>query len=172
VIVATNGRTREPGGGTVVLLVNGERHAVDVDDPHTPLVFVLRDRLGLRGTKLSCGRGECGACSVLVDGAEERACTLTVGDLDGRAVTTIEGLWHDDAPSAVQAAMLAEQASQCGYCLPGIVVAATALLARDPDPDGAAIAAALAGHLCRCGTHGRITRAVRRAAAALRDPTP
>ncbi len=150
----------------VSLLVNGERRGVAVEDPRTPLVYVLRDRLGLRGTKLSCGGGECGACAVLVDGAEERACTLAVGDVAGRAVTTVEGLGTPDRPHPVQAALIAEQASQCGYCLPGIAIAASALLAREPDPSEASIAQALAGHLCRCGTYGRVVRAVRRASEA------
>jgi aerobic-type carbon monoxide dehydrogenase small subunit (CoxS/CutS family) len=151
---------------TVVLVVNGERRTVDVDDPRMPLVFVLRDRLGLRGTKLSCGCGECGACAVLVDGVEERACMLAIGDLDGSTVTTIEGIGDGGTLHPVQVALLAEQASQCGYCLPGIVVAASALLARDPDPSETTIATTLAGHLCRCGTYGRVVRALRRAAVA------
>lgn len=155
-----------PAAGRIDLLVNGERYAVDVEDPQTPLLYVLRDRLGLRGTKPSCGCGECGACAVLVDGVEERACLLPVAELAGRRITTIEGLGEPDRPHPIAAAIVAEQASQCGYCLPGIVVAASALLAREPDPSESAIAHALAGHLCRCGTYGRVVRAVRRAAAA------
>jgi len=148
------------------LLVNGEARTVEVDDPRTPLIYVLRDVLELRGTKISCGRGECGACAILLDGVEARACIVTAADAAGRRITTIEGLLERDTTRRLRDAVAVEQATQCGYCLPGIVVGATALLARDPDPSADTVAAALAPHLCRCGTYGRVVRAVRRAAVA------
>jgi aerobic-type carbon monoxide dehydrogenase small subunit (CoxS/CutS family) len=152
--------------GTAALVVNGIARTVSAVDPDKPLVFVLRDELGLRGTKVSCGHGQCGACAVLIDGVEARACTTALVDVLGRDVTTVEGLRDRDVTCRLRDAIVVEQASQCGYCLPGMVVAATALLARDADPSEEAIADALEPHLCRCGTYGRVVRAVRRAAHA------
>jgi nicotinate dehydrogenase subunit A len=136
----------------------------DGDPDATSLLALLRDELGLSGPKYGCGQGECGACMVLVDGEPRPACTLAVAAVAGCAVVTIEGLGTPEAPHPVQAAVLAECAAQCGYCLAGIVTSAAALLAREPHPDRAAIVQALEPHLCRCGAHGRLIRAVERAA--------
>lgn len=144
---------------SIAITVNGVARD-SAADAATPLIDVLRDELGLTGTRFGCGAEQCGACLVLVDGVPAHACTREIGTLAGRAVTTVEGL----AGHRLVAAFLAEQAGQCGYCLSGMVVAAAALLARDPAPDRAAIAAALDGQLCRCGAHPRILRAVERAA--------
>jgi nicotinate dehydrogenase subunit A len=132
------------------------------------LLQALRGPLGLSGPRFGCGAEQCGACVVLLDGAPAYACTLPLEAAGGRAVTTVEGLGTPEAPHPLQRAFLAEQAGQCGFCLSGILLAAAALLARDPDPDAAAIRAALDPHLCRCGSHNRILRAVRRAAAEMR----
>lgn len=150
------------------LLLNGRRQPLpeDLADPQMPLLWALRDLLDATGSKLGCGRGHCGACTVLVGDAAVRACQLPLAALDGRAVTTVEGLEADPIGRAVQAAWLDEQVVQCGYCQPGMLVAATALLRRKPAPDDAAIAAAM-DQVCRCGTTLRIRRAVHRAAAAL-----
>lgn len=144
------------------LTVNGATHSVDVT-PDMPLLWVLRDELGLTGSKYGCGAGLCGACSVLVDGAVTRACLLRVGDVRGE-VTTIEGLGTPDQLHVVQQSWIEEQVAQCGYCQPGQIVATAALLARQPDPSDADIDAALSPNLCRCATYVRIRRAVRRAA--------
>lgn len=133
-----------------------------------PLLHALRGPLGLSGARYGCGAEQCGACMVLVDGTPRYACTLALAAVEGRAVRTVEGLGAPDAPHPLQAAFLEEQAGQCGFCLSGILVSAAALLERDPDPDEAAIRAALDPHLCRCGSHNRIIRAVRRAARAMR----
>lgn len=148
--------------------VNGRPVFVDLPD-EVPLIHVLRDELGLFGTRFGCGAEGCGACMVLVDGEPRYACTLGLSAVRGRAVRTVEGLGGEGCLSALQQAFLAEQAGQCGYCLSGILMSATALLERDPAPEDAAILAALDPHLCRCGTHSRILRAVRRAAEALRS---
>ena len=149
------------------LVVNGEarRGGAAAD---TPLIHVLRNQLGLMGTRYGCGLEQCGSCMVLLDAEPVHACTRAMDAADGRTVTTIEGLGTTDALHPLQQAFLDEQAGQCGYCLAGILVSAKALLDRDPDPDRAAIVAALDGHLCRCGAHTRIIRAVERAAAAMR----
>jgi nicotinate dehydrogenase subunit A len=141
------------------LIVNGAART-STAPADTPLLDVLRGELGLTGTRFGCGEAQCGACLVLVDGAPVHACGREVGTLAGRAITTVEGL----AGHPIIAALIAEQAGQCGYCLSGMAVAAAALLARDPAPDRAAILAALDGQLCRCGAHPRILRAVERAA--------
>ena len=130
-----------------------------------PLLSVLRDELGLRGAKFGCGTEQCGACMVLVDGEPAYSCTREVGTLAGKAVTTIEGLSRDDALSPLQQAFLDEQAGQCGYCLSGILIAATALLRKKPKPSRADIVEALDPHLCRCGIHNRVVRAVQKASA-------
>ena len=144
------------------LRVNGVVHRLDVT-PEMPLLWVLRDVLGLTGTKFGCGIGQCGACTVHLDGAPVRSCQVTAGSAAGRAVTTIEGL---AAPGThpVQEAWIAEQVPQCGYCQSGQIMSAAALLARVSRPTDAEIDAALSGNLCRCGTYQRIRRAVRRAA--------
>jgi nicotinate dehydrogenase subunit A len=150
----------------VAFTLNGA--AVSVADTGAPLLQVLRGELALSGPRFGCGAERCGACVVLVDGVPAFACTLAVAAVAGRGVTTVEGLGTPEAPHALQRAFLAEQAGQCGFCLSGILVAAAALLAREPAPDEAAIRAALDAHLCRCGSHNRIIRAVQRAAAEMR----
>lgn len=150
----------------VALILNGAAVALDVPE-EVPLLHALRGPGGLSGPRFGCGTEQCGTCMVLLDGAPAYACTLPAGSVAGRSVTTVEGLGTPDRPHPLQAAFLTEQAGQCGYCLSGILVSAAALLARDPDPDEAAIRAALEPHLCRCGSHNRILRAVRRAAAAM-----
>lgn len=155
------------------LLLNGQRQPLpsDLADPQMPLLWVLRDLLGATGTKLGCGRGHCGACTVMVGGQAQRACQLPLAAVAGQAVTTVEGLAADRVGRALQDAWLAEQVVQCGYCQPGMLVAATALLRREAAPDEATLAAAL-DQVCRCGTTLRIRRAVQRAAQALRGGTP
>ncbi len=155
------------GMARMMLTVNGREHTLDVA-PETTLLDVLRDELGLYGAKYGCGEGQCGACCVLVAGESKSACTLPVGELDGRAVVTIEGLAADGELTAVQSAFVAESAMQCGYCTSGMVIAATALLARTPAPSEDEIREALDGHLCRCGVYGRVVRAVRRASGGER----
>lgn len=144
----------------MTLTVNGIAHSVG-DDAATPLLDVLRNTLGLTGARYGCGLEQCGACMVLLDGAPVFACSRELGTVAGRQVTTVEGL----AGHRLIEAFIAEQAGQCGYCLSGILISAAALLARDPAPDDAAILAALEPHLCRCGAHPRVLRAIRRAAA-------
>jgi nicotinate dehydrogenase subunit A len=157
---------------TYRLAVNGEVHAVEVADPGEPLLYVLRNALGLHGPKYGCGAGQCGACSVMLGGKAVRSCTLPVGSVGTASITTLEGLGTATHPHAVQAAFIAEQAAQCGYCSNGMIIGATALLARTPRPTDAQVRAALAGNLCRCGSKVRVLRAVHRAAAALaRDGT-
>ena len=135
--------------------------AVDVDgDPDTPLLTVLRDDLGLVGTRFGCGQGLCGACSVRLDGVVVPSCQTPVWQAEGRSVTTVEGLSAGGTPHPVQRAILDRQAAQCGFCISGIVVRAAALLDEEPDADAARVAEALDGHLCRCGTHRRIVDAV------------
>lgn len=151
----------------VAFTLNGAAVALDVPEDAS-LLHALRGPAGLSGPRFGCGTEQCGSCMVLLDGAPAYACTVTAGSAAGRAVTTAEGLGTPATPHPLQAAFLAEQAGQCGYCLSGILVSAAALLARDPDPDEAAIRAALDPHLCRCGSHNRIIRAVRRAAAEMR----
>ena len=145
----------------LTLLVNGTRHAVDVA-PDTPLLWVLRDTLGLTGTKFGCGIAECGACTVLLDGEAVRSCQTPVKVAAGKRVTTIEGLSRDgDHP--LQKAWLAEEVPQCGYCQSGQIMAAASLLAKHPQPTDAQIDEAMRGVLCRCGTYSRIRRAIRAA---------
>ncbi|MFN6977739.1 MAG: (2Fe-2S)-binding protein [Gemmobacter sp.] len=151
----------------MTLSVNGTDHRLDVD-PDMPLLWALRDALGLTGTKFGCGAAICGACTVHLDGAPARACQTPVGDLVGVAVTTIEGLGRPGALHAVQAAWIAAQVAQCGYCQSGQIMAAAALLAENPDPDDDAIDDAMDANLCRCGTYPRIRAAVKAAAAAMR----
>jgi isoquinoline 1-oxidoreductase alpha subunit len=144
------------------LVVNGRRHAVRAL-PDAPLLWILRDNLGLTGTKYGCGIGACGACTVHLDGAAVRSCTLPVESVGGRAVTTIEGL-APDGRHRVQRAWEAEDVPQCGYCQAGQIMSAAALLAAHPRPTDDQIDQAMSGNLCRCGTYGRIRRAIHRAA--------
>ena len=147
---------------TFPLHVNGENRTVDVRDPDEPLLYVLRNALRLTGAKYGCGLGQCGACTVIVDGDAIRACQLPVAKAVGTKVTTIEGLGTADKPHPLQAAFVAEQAAQCGYCVAGMVMTGAAALARKPDLTRDDARQALAGNLCRCGTHERILRAVLR----------
>ena len=147
------------------LHVNGRDHEIEAE-PDTPLLYVLRDELGLNGAKYGCGLGQCGACTVIVDGEPVFSCVTPVSILEGRKVTTLEGLGTAERPGPVQRAFIEEQAAQCGFCIPGMVMRATALLAKEPSPSEARIREALQSNLCRCGTHMRILRAVRKAAKA------
>jgi nicotinate dehydrogenase subunit A len=149
------------------LRVNGQFHDIDVD-PDTPLLYVLREDLGLNAAKYGCGLGQCGACTVLIDKRAVFSCITPVVALEGKRVETLESLGSPDHPGPVQAAFIEEQAAQCGYCIAGMIMRAEALLRRNPRPSEAEIRAGMQPNLCRCGTHMRILRAVRRAAAALR----
>ena len=148
------------------ITVNGTVHDVAVE-ADMPLLWVLRDVLGLTGTKYGCGIAQCGACTVHIDGVAVRACQVAAGDVQG-PVTTIEGLGTPEAPHPVQAAWIEHQVAQCGYCQSGQIMQAAALLAETPDPSDPDIDDALSGNLCRCGTYPRIRAAVRTAAAALK----
>jgi nicotinate dehydrogenase subunit A len=147
----------------ITLSVNGTSHALSVA-PETPLLYVLRNDLELNGAKFGCGLAQCGACTVIADGAAIRSCITPVGDVAGREVTTIEGLGTVDKPHPLQKAFIELQAAQCGYCINGMVMSAKALLDQSPHPSNAEIREALAGNLCRCGTHTRILRAIEQAA--------
>ncbi len=149
------------------LTVNGTDHALAVP-PDCPLLFVLRNDLKLNGPKFGCGLGECGACTVLVDGVAARSCVLPVRSLAGRHIVTLEGLGTQTEPHAVQKAFIDEQAAQCGYCLNGMIMTTKALLDRNPHPTEAEIRAELRYNLCRCGAHVEILRAVHRAVTLLR----
>ena len=154
---------------TYRLVVNGQPRTVEAWDPAQPLLYALRNALDLHGVKFGCGLGQCGACTVLIDGAPARSCTTTIEQAAGKSVTTLEGLGSLEQPHPVQAAFIAEQAAQCGYCTNGIVMTAVGLLARTPHPTVEQIKTALAGNLCRCGSHDRVVRAVLRAAAGTRS---
>jgi nicotinate dehydrogenase subunit A len=151
------------------LTINGRTVSVEVANEETPLLDVLRNHLGLTGTRFGCGLEQCGCCMVLIDGAPEKSCARPIWSVAGKAVTTIEGLGTPERPHPLQRAFLEEQAGQCGYCLSGIIVSAKALLDRNPSPSRAEIASALDGNICRCGTHNRILRAVAKAAARMRE---
>ena len=156
---------------TVTLKVNGAARAVEVSDPETPLLYVLRNDLALTGAHFGCGLAQCGACTVLLDGQAARSCVTPLSAVGSRAVTSVEGLGSPEHPDPVQAAFIAEQAAQCGYCTAGLVVAARAFLdenraqGRKPTEDD--VKQALSGNLCRCGSHVRVIRAVMRAARAM-----
>jgi nicotinate dehydrogenase subunit A len=147
----------------ITLTVNGKSHAVSAE-PETALLYVLRNDLKLKGARFGCGLGQCGACTVLVDGKPVQSCDLPLSAAAGKSITTIEGLARDGELHPLQAAFITEQAAQCGYCITGIIMAAKALLDANPRPADAEIRAALKGNLCRCGTHHRILRAIHRAA--------
>jgi len=146
--------------------LNGRAVSAESWDPAQPLFYVLRNRFGLHGVKFGCGLGQCGACTVMLDGRAVRSCQTRIDRAAGHAVTTIEGLGSVAAPHRMQAAFVAEQAAQCGYCTNGMIMTAVALLAQTPAPTAERITQTLAGNLCRCGTHTRILRAVARAARA------
>ena len=146
--------------------VNGRAERVESWDPDQPLLYVLRNALGLKGAKFGCGLAQCGACTVLVNGEAVRSCVTPVSAVGGKSVTTLEGLGSPAHPDPVQAAFIAEQAAQCGYCTNGMVMSAKALLRQNPHPSADQVKEALADNLCRCGTHTRIVRAVLRASGA------
>ena len=149
---------------TLRLTVNGEEREI-ASDPDTPLVYVLRDELGLLGTKLGCGLEQCGACAVLVDGAPVLSCVSSVDAFEGKDIVTVEGIAATETGRRVQQAFVEESAAQCGYCTAGLVVAVTGLLSREPAPGRDRVKEALTPHLCRCGSHTRVLRAVERAAS-------
>ena len=148
----------------ISLRVNGASHDVDVD-PATPLIFILRNNLGLTGPKLGCGLETCGACAILVDGETELSCVRAVSEFEGCEITTVEGLAEGGKMSAIQKAFVGEGAAQCGYCIPGIIIATTGLLAKTSQPNDAEITEALDKHLCRCGSHMNIINAIKQVAS-------
>jgi nicotinate dehydrogenase subunit A len=149
----------------LALRVNGANREVETDDPDVPLLYVLRNDLGLTGSKFGCGLAQCGACTVLADGRAVRSCNAPTRSVVGQEIVTIEGLGSPARPDPLQAAFIAEQAAQCGYCTAGMVMTARALLAHTPRPSEHQVREALGGNLCRCGSHARVIRAVLRAAA-------
>jgi len=151
----------------IELNINGRTHAIDAD-PNTPLLYVLRDHLALSGAKFGCGLGQCGACTVMVDGQATFSCLTPISVLPGRRIKTVEGLGTIEQPGPLQRAFIDEQAVQCGYCIAGMIMRAQALLEKNPSPSEAEIRRHLMPNLCRCGTHLRILRAVRRAAEQMR----
>jgi nicotinate dehydrogenase subunit A len=153
---------------SVAFSVNGKAVSVSPTNEETPLLSVLRNELGLVGTRFGCGLEQCGCCMVLIDGQPEKSCAKPVWSVAGKTITTIEGLGTEAKPHPLQQAFLDEQAGQCGYCLSGILVSAKALLDHNPQPTRAQIAQALDGNICRCGSHNRILRAVEKAAAVMR----
>jgi len=150
----------------MTLKVNGQDRRIDAD-PDTPLLYVLRDELELNAAKFGCGLGQCGSCTVIVDGEAVLSCVTPLLLLEGKQVTTLEGLGTVEAPAPIQRAFMEEQAAQCGYCIAGMMMRAQALLRKNPKPTDAQIRAELEPNLCRCGTHMRILRAVHRAAALM-----
>jgi nicotinate dehydrogenase subunit A len=150
------------------LMVNGTSYQVEAD-PDTPLLYVLRDDLGLNAAKYGCGLGQCGACTVMVDGESVFSCVTPILLLQGKQITTLEGLGSIDKPAPIQQAFIEEQAAQCGYCIAGMMMRAQALLQKRPDPSDAEIRRTLQPNLCRCGTHMRILKAVHRAAELMRN---
>jgi nicotinate dehydrogenase subunit A len=149
----------------ISLKVNGSTRSVEAE-PDTPLLYVLRNDLELNGAKFGCGLAQCGACTVLINGAAVRSCVMPIGFLDQNEITTIEGLGTLEKPHPLQTAFIEEQAAQCGYCINGMIMSAADLLKRKPHPTEQDVRRALAANLCRCGTHNRIIRAVMRAAQA------
>lgn len=154
----------------IAFLLNGDRRQLQIE-PDTPLLWVLRDELGLTGTKFGCGMGLCGACTVHVDGLPMRSCSLPISSIAGKSVTTIEGL-SATGDHPLQQAWVAEGVPQCGYCQSGQIMSAAALLAQNPTPSDNDINAAMAGNLCRCGTYGRIRKAIKRAAGEVNTWQP
>ncbi len=151
--------------------VNGKAVSVLPANEETPLLAILRNELGLMGTRFGCGLEQCGCCMVLIDGQPEKSCAKPAWSVAGKTITTVEGLGSAERPHPLQQAFLDEQAGQCGYCLSGILISAKALIDRNPKPSRAEIAAALDENICRCGSHNRILRAVEKAATALREPS-
>jgi len=153
------------------LLVNGSSRKVDADS-QSPLLSVLREQLDLTGTKYGCGEGQCGACTVLIDGLPHRSCVTPLGDAQGKSITTIEGLAKNGKLDPLQEAFLAEEAMQCAYCTSGMIMSAAGLLRSDANPSAAKIKESLNGNICRCGTYPRIVAAVERAARITKGGTP
>ncbi len=153
----------------IKLIVNGREHEFEADERET-LLDVLRNRLGMTGSRFGCGAEQCGSCSVLIDGEDKPSCAIEVGTLKGKSILTVEGLGTPEKPHPLQSAFLEKQAGQCGYCLSGILVCAKALLDRNPSPSRTEIAEALSWHLCRCGAHNRILDAVALAASRMQVP--
>jgi nicotinate dehydrogenase subunit A len=151
----------------VSLKVNGRQHDLDID-PETPLLYALRDDLKLNGAKFGCGLGQCGACTVIIDGEAAFSCLVPVLLLEGKSIVTLEGLGTPENPGPIQQAFIEEQAAQCGYCIPGMMMRAHALLQKNSHASDAEIRTQLQPNLCRCGTHMRILRAVKRAAGIMR----
>jgi len=152
---------------TISLTVNGQPVSITVDDPNMPLLYALRDNLSLKGPRFGCGLGQCGSCTVHLDGYAVRSCMFPIQDAQGHKVTTLEGLGSSEKPDVVQQAFIDEQAAQCGYCINGMVMQAKALLSKNKNPSEEQIKQALANNLCRCGTHLRIIKAIQRAAAQM-----
>lgn len=152
---------------TIAMTVNGTPHAVAAA-ANTPLIYALRNDLDLKGTRLGCGEGTCGCCTVLLNGRAVQSCNTPLAAAENASVTTIEGLGTDAAPHPLQQAFIAEQAGQCGYCITGFIMGAASLLAQNPNPSDAEIKTALDVHLCRCGAYGRILRAIKRAGQQMR----
>ncbi len=153
----------------IKLIVNGREREFEADERET-LLDVLRNRLGMTGSRFGCGAEQCGSCSVLIDGEDKPSCAIEVGTLKGKSILTVEGLGTPEKPHPLQSAFLEKQAGQCGYCLSGILVCAKALLDRNPSPSRTEIAEALSWHLCRCGAHNRILDAVALAASRMQVP--
>lgn len=151
----------------ISLIVNGKKHVVEVN-PETPLLYVLRNDLGLNGPKFGCGLGQCGACTVIMDGSAIPSCVMPASGAEGRNILTLEGLGTVEKPHPIQRAFIEEQAAQCGYCINGMIMKSKALLDQTPDPTDQEIRTALTSNLCRCGTHNNIIRAVRRAAREMK----
>ncbi len=151
----------------ISLIVNGKKHLLDVN-PDTPLLYVLRNDLGLNGPKFGCGLAQCGACTVILDGEAVPSCVTPVSHAEGKDVLTLEGLGTIEKPHPIQKAFIQEQAAQCGYCINGIIMRSKVLLNKTPDPTDEEIRTALIPNLCRCGTHNNIIRAVRRAAREMK----
>jgi len=149
--------------------VNGKRRNVVSWDPQQPLLYVLRNQLELHGPKFGCGLGQCGSCTVLIEGKAVQACMVTIAEAAGKHITTLEGLGSPQQPHPVQAAFIAEQAAQCGYCSNGMIMTSVALLQQTPQPSDEQVKSALAGNLCRCGSYDRVLRAVRLAAASMKS---
>jgi len=156
----------------IKLSVNGKIADIAVDDPDMPLLYVLRNDLGLHGPRFGCGLGQCGACTVLLDGEATRSCITPLSSVGDARITTLEGLGSTENPSPVQEAFIVEQAVQCGYCINGMIMQSTAFLAQAKTPSESDIRDALAANLCRCGTHLRIIRAVQRAAREMQGGVP
>jgi len=150
----------------ITLVVNGQTTRFDLE-PDTPLLYVLRDNLALNGPKFGCGLAQCGACTVLMNGQAVRSCSVPIAKAAGLRITTLEGLGSSEKPHPIQKAFIDEQAAQCGYCINGMIMTSKALLERSPNPSDREIRKALAGNLCRCGTHQRIVAAVKRAAVLM-----